>query len=322
LQALRISDEEIAALMSPADFVDSCHKAFQLYGNGEMLNPARRESITQKDGMDVFHLELLGEWCGKYRGKKVIEERSDVKTGRLGDRTAVISLEDIQTGQGVELDADYITNMRTGAAGVLGAKYLGRLPIRKVAILGTGRIAKALALCADVALQPEVICVTSRKEANRKDFAKDVTDLLSCHLQMTDTIEACVAGADAIFAAVPTPTPILTDEMVGPHTHISVLGGDQRTQQVTQSLFLSRLIVPDHADQVLKSGEFLEATASGSQVCWIKDEAGQIKNVGQVALGALENLRGQGVIVYFSGMAIQDVHAASVVWERYQAHNM
>ena len=318
----RISDEEIATLMTPADFVASCHMAYQLYGQGEMVNPARSESLTQEKGMDVFHLELPGEWLGKYRGKKVIEERSDVKTGRLGDRTAVISLEDIQSGQQVNLDADYITNMRTGAAGVLGAKYVCQLPIRKVAILGTGRIAKALALCADVALNPEVICVTSRKETSRIDFAKDMTGKLACSLQMKDTIESCVMGSDAILAAVPTPKPILKDEMVSKNTHISVLGGDQRTQQVAQSLFLSRSIVPDHAKQVLKSGEFLEATASGGTICWVNDGAGQIQNIGHAALGMLENLRGQGVIVYFSGMAIQDVHAASVVWERYRGHKM
>lgn len=322
MQAHRISDEEIATLMTPADFVASCHTAFQLFGKGEMINPSRSESLTQEAGMDVFHLELPGEWQNKYRGKKVIEERSDVQTGRLGDRTAVISLEDIHSGQLVDLDADYITNMRTGAAGVLGASYLCQLPIRTVAIVGTGRISKALALCADVALHPEMICVTSRKEESREGFAKDVADQLSCSLRMTDTIEACVTGADAIFTAVPTPSPILHEEMVTKDIHISVLGGDQRTQQLAQPLFLSRPIVPDHAEQVLKSGEFLEATALGSAIGWVKDGNGQIQNIGHAALGSLENLRGQGTIVYFSGMAIQDVHAASVVWERYQAHKM
>jgi len=319
---LRISDEEIAEFMTPAHFVASCHTAFQLYGKGEMVNPPRSESLTQKEGMDVFHLVLPGEWHGKYRGKKVINERSDVQTGRLGDRTAVISLEDIHSGQRVDLDADYITNMRTGAAGVLGARYLCRVPIRKVAILGTGRIAKALALCADVALHPEVIRVTSRKEKSREEFAQDIAGQLSCPLVMTDTIESCVVGADAIFAAVPTPTPILNDEMVAKTAHISVLGGDQRTQQLTQSLFLSRPVVPDHVEQVLKSGEFLEATALGSAIGWVTDGNGQIQNIGHAALGSLENLRGQGTIVYFSGMAIQDVHAASVVWEHFQTHKM
>ena len=319
---IHISDDEAASLMTPADFVESCHTAFQLYGTGEMINPTREESVHQEDGMDVFHLELPGEWRDKYQGKKVIEERSDVKTGRLGDRSAVIELDDLVLEKQVVLDAEYITNMRTGAAGVLGAQYLCRKPIRKVAILGTGRIAKALALCADVALHPQMICATSRKASSRDAFANDMTSQLACKLEMRTTIADCVADADVILAAVPTPNPVLKKDMVGALTHISVLGGDQRTQQLEQDLFLSRRVVPDHAEQVLKSGEFLTAHEAGGEVLWAKNERGEIQNVGHAALGQLENLRQTGAIVYFSGMAIQDVHAASVVWQRYQVHKV
>lgn len=319
---IKISDDEVASLMTPADFVASCDMAFQLYGRGEMVNPAREESLSQENGMDIFHLELPGEWCGKYRGKKVIEERSDVKTGRLGERSAVIELNDLVQGRQIVLDAEYITNMRTGAAGVLGAKYMCREPITKVAVLGTGRIAKALALCADVALNPQLICATSRKFESREAFANDVSSQLACGLEMRSTIEDCVADADVILAAVPTPTPVLKKDMVDALTHISVLGGDQRTQQLEQDLFLSRRMVPDHAEQVLKSGEFLVAHQAGKDMMWVKNASGDIQNVGHAALGHLENLRQVGAIVYFSGMAIQDVHAASVVWQRYQAHKM
>jgi alanine dehydrogenase len=321
-QIIKISDEDVASFMTPADFVASCDAAFQLYGTGEMVNPAREESLSQEEGMDLFHLVLPGEWTGRYRGQKVIEERSDVKTGRLGERTAKIELEDLKTGHRVVFDAEHITNMRTGAAGVLGAQYLCQRPISKVAILGTGRIAKALALCADVALKPEVIQVTSRSEANREAFANEVADHLTCKLQMMTTIEMCVSEADVVLASVPTPQPVLLKDMVSEHAHISVLGGDQRTQQLEQALFLSRKIVPDHLEQVLKSGEFLSANQAGQEILWVKDGAGMTQHVGHAALGKLENLRGRGAIVYFSGMAIQDVHAASVVWQRYLAYKV
>jgi alanine dehydrogenase len=316
---IRISDDDVSAMMSPADFVASCDAAFQLYGKGEMVNPAREESLTREDDVEVFHLTLPGEWKGKYRGRKIIEEHSDIKTGRLGERTAFIELEDWGGAQRVVLDAEHITNMRTGAAGVLGAKYMCQLPIQKVAILGTGRIAMALARCADVALHPEEIWATSRKAENRRQFANDLDGVLSCKLQMFETIETCVRNADVILAAVPTPTPVLKKGMVTEKVHISVLGGDQRTQQLEQALFLNRQVIPDHSEQVLKSGDFLTAKASGRCISYVKDGTGEIMDVGQAALGTIENLRGQGAIVYFSGMAIQDVHAASVVWERHQS---
>lgn len=302
--------------MSVADFVESCDAAFRLYGAGEMLNPAREESLSQENGEDVFRLRLPGLWPGRYRGEKLIEEHSDVKTGRLGSRVAKIQLEDLKTDYHVVLDAEYITNMRTGAAGVLGAKYLAGAT-KHVAILGTGRIAHALALCADVCLKPEVICATSRKAENREAFARELHSQITCPLNMVDSVARCVQHADVILASVPTPEPIVFETMVDARAHISVLGGDQRTQQLDMDLFLSRPLVPDHADQVLKSGEFIRAQKENSVVQWVKTAQGDIQNIGQAALGGLENLRGQGVIAYFSGMAIQDVHAASQVWERH-----
>jgi alanine dehydrogenase len=318
-KAVKMTDEQIAEVMTPLDFVASCHDAFRLYGQGEMVNPARQESLTRQGDADLFRLVLPGEWIGRYRGRKVIEERSDVTTGRLGERTAVIELEDVQMGLQVMLDAEHITNMRTGAAGVLGARYLCAAPIRQVAILGTGRIARALALCADVALQPQVVQVTSRSAERRAAFARAMGERLQAELRMADTIATCVADADAVLAAVPTPHPILFRHMLKDGAHLSVLGGDRRTQQLDLSLFLSQYVIPDHAEQVLNSGDFLAAQHAGAAVMWVRDAHGVVQTIGQAALGLLEHWRGRGVITYFSGMAVQDVHAAAMAWRRFRA---
>ena len=150
-----ISDEQIASVMTTRDFVESCDEAFRLYGLGKMVNPLRKEEVSREGEMDLFRLVMPGWWKGRFTGQKVIEERSDVKMGRLGSRTAVIELEDVRRDDRITLDAERITNMRTGAAGALGAKYLAESPVRTAAILGTGRIAQALGRCIDVALAPE-----------------------------------------------------------------------------------------------------------------------------------------------------------------------
>ena len=164
-EKLKISDAEIAGILSVEEVVDSCDRAFRLYGSGEVLNPPRREEVRRTEGADLFRLEMPAEWPGRYRARKVIVERSDVSSGRLAGRTAVIELEEVATGRGAVLDAEYLTNMRTGAAGALGVRYLAA-SAEVLAIVGTGRIARALALCADAALGPREIRATSRNPAN------------------------------------------------------------------------------------------------------------------------------------------------------------
>ena len=308
----QISDAEVASVMTTSDFVDSCDQAFRLYGLGEMKNPVREETVLREGELDLFRLVLPGEWIGKFRGQKVIEERSDVLTGRLGDRTAVIELVDLQSGLQAVVDAEFITNMRTGAAGALGAKYLAQTPVECVAILGTGRIAQALARCVDVVLAPTVMKVTSRTQEKREAFVADIGGEISCELMMTDNVEACIDGADAIFTSVPTPNPILTQ--IPYCAHVSVMGGDGRTTQLAPELLKDRPVVPDHHRQVLKSGEFVALNNANQEPKWIKNHRNEVLTVADAVLGHMENLRGKGAIVYFSGMAIQDVHAAAVAW--------
>ena len=161
-------EEAFRSGFSIADFLAACDQAFQLYGRGKVVNPPRSETAAK----NYFRLEMPAEWPGRYRMRKVIEEHSNVDQGRLGQRRASILLEDLERGAELELDADYITDMRTGAAGALGIKYLAQTPIACVAIVGTGRIAQVLALAADQLFELEEIRATSRKAENRQAFQR------------------------------------------------------------------------------------------------------------------------------------------------------
>ena len=63
-EELRISDVEISQVLSVGDFLESCDEAFRLYGLGKMRNLPRREDVREEGGMDLFRLELPGEWPG------------------------------------------------------------------------------------------------------------------------------------------------------------------------------------------------------------------------------------------------------------------
>ena len=310
---LKISDAEIERVLSIGECVASCDRAFRLYGMGQVLNPARREQVRRTEGADVFRLEMPAEWPGRYRARKVIVERSDIAEGRLARRTAVIELDDLATGQRAVLDAEYLTNMRTGAAGVLGVRYLGN-HVEVLAILGTGRISRALALCADAALAPREIRATSRSAANREAFASFIEPRVNARLRIDSSIGDCLGGADAVLTAVPTPGPILGRSDIADGVHLSVIAGDPRTAQLTPELLRSREVVADHPEQALKSGDFLSAGLGRDR--FATDREGRVRTIGDAALGLLEDRRGQGAIAYFTGMAIQDLMAAVAVYER------
>ncbi|MCY3790745.1 MAG: hypothetical protein OXH63_18360 [Gemmatimonadetes bacterium] len=301
---------------STADFLAACHQAFERYGAGVIDNPPRTESVQKRGSLDYFRLDMPAEWPGKFRARKIIEEFSDVATGRLAKREAYIAFEDLQQGRSYRLEAGHITDWRTGAAGALGLQYLAGAAIERVAILGTGRIARTLALSCDALFDLAEIACTSRREANRAAFAKVVEPDLHASLRIATSLETCIAGADAVLTAVPTPQPILTSAALAEVPYLAVLAGDSRTRQLAPEVLYERTVVVDVLAQAQKSGEFRFAAEQGQveQIALARNAEGTVLDIGDAACGRLGTITPSAV--YLTGMGAQDLCAAAMVYRR------
>ena len=314
---IKITDDFIEQNFSPADFVKNCHEALVGYGQGLFTMPPREEKV---DESGRFTLKMPAKIPG-YQGYKFIEELPANVSGKLGQRTAVIRLKP-DNGDEVEIDAEFITNMRTGAAGALGMSYF--VPKTKnISILGTGKISKALALCA-VEFGVETIHVFSRNPENRQKF-KDylVRHSVSNKIVLHDSIPSCVSGVEAILTAVPTPEPILFYKDLPETIYISVMGGDSRTAQLDSEIIEKCVIIPDNLEQCRKSGEFKLALERGyyDKINFAQTD-GRIANIGDAATGKLKPADGIDSIIvgYFTGLAVQDINAARMVYEKFISH--
>ena len=309
-------EETFAHRFSTADFLAACHQAFERYGAGVIDNPPRTESVQKRGALDYFRLDMPAEWPGKFRARKIIEEFSDVATGRLAKREAYIAFEDLQQGRSCRLEAGHITDWRTGAAGALGLQYLAGATIERVAILGTGRIARTLALSCDALFDLAEIACTSRRAANRAAFAEAVEPDLRARLRLATSLEACIAGADAVLTAVPTPQPILTSAALAEVPYLAVLAGDSRTRQLAPEVLYERTVVVDVLAQAQKSGEFRFAAEQGQveQIALARNAEGTVLDIGDAACGRLGAIAPSAV--YLTGMGAQDLCAAAMVYRR------
>ena len=309
-------EETFVHRFSTADSLAACHQAFERYGAGVIDNPPRTESVQKRGSLDYFRLDMPAEWPGKFRSRKIIEEFSDVATGRLAKREAYIAFEDLQQGRSYRLEAGHITDWRTGAAGALGLQYLAGAAIERVAILGTGRIARTLALSCDALFDLAEIACTSRREANRAAFAKAVEPDLHASLRIATSLETCIAGADAVLTAVPTPQPILTSAALAEVPYLAVLAGDSRTRQLAPEVLYERTVVVDVLAQAQKSGEFRFAAEQGQveQIALARNAEGTVLDIGDAACGRLGTITPSAV--YLTGMGAQDLCAAAMVYHR------
>ena len=313
MEYLREADFE--GLFSMGDFLEACHQAYQLYGQGVIINPPREEVVEEREGLDYFGLNMPAEWPGKYRSCKVIEELSDVAEGRLAKREAYIEFEDLQKGELWRLDAGFITDMRTGAAGALGIKYLAGTGVKRVAVLGTGRVSRCLAQACDALFELDEMRCTSRRAENREQFAAEVGPELETPLQMVESIEACVEGVEVVLTAVPTPEPILTVAHLDGVSYVAVIAGDGRTRQVASEVLEGRGVVVDVLEQAQKSGEMRFAGAAGrlAQIQLARGEDGAVLTIGDAACGRLGDAAS---VVYLTGMGALDLCAAAMISRR------
>ena len=311
-----LREEIFAHRFSTTDFLTACHQAFERYGAGVIDNPPRTESVQKRGSLDYFRLDMPAEWPGKFRARKIIEEFSDVATGRLAKREAYIAFEDLQQGRSWRLEAGLITDRRTGAAGALGLQYLAGESIERVAILGTGRIARTLALSCDALFDLAEIACTSRRAANRAAFAEEVEPDLRARLRMATSLEACIAGADAVLTAVPTPQPILTASALAEVPYLAVIAGDSRTCQLEPEVLCERTVVVDVLAQAQKSGDFRFAAEQGQveQIALARNAEGTVLDIGDAACGRLGTIAPSAV--YLTGMGAQDLCAAAMVYHR------
>lgn len=313
---IKIPEEFIRENFTPKDFIDSCHEAFVGYGSGTHTMQSREENLQNgyKNGLDRFTLRMPAKIPG-YEGYKFIEEFSSVGGGNLGkDKTAVIRLKP-ESGEEVEMDAGYITHIRTGAAGALGVRYFVTRP-ESVSILGTGNVAKAAALCT-AELGVAKINAYSRTPEKREEFRRDIGSSVSAEVVLHDSLKSCVADCDAIIAAVPTPEPIIYLSDMQKCRYISCMGGDSRTAQLGEDIMTNVLLIPDNEAQCMKSGDFRKASEGGylGKVRFMKRD-GRVLNIGDAANGRVQAPDGI-VMCYFTGMAVQDIAAAKMIYEKW-----
>lgn len=310
---IELRQEEFEGRLDTAALVAACDQAFRLYGSGALHNPPRSETV--KD--DLFRLEMPAAWPGRYRATKIIEERSDPASGRLGQRQAHIDLEDLVRHRQIRLEADYITDVRTGASGALGLHYLAKTPIRHLALIGTGGVAGSLALAADALLRPRTLRVTSRSAENRAAFVDRYQGRIEAEIQPRASIDACLDGADALMTAVPTAKPILDLGQLQSIGTAAVIGGDSRTRQLDPTVLEQLPVLVDLEAQAKNSGEFKHARQEGGyhRLNFRRRTDGTPADIGDLAAGRLAPARGPQ-LAYFTGLAVLDLCVAAAIYER------
>jgi alanine dehydrogenase len=217
----------------------------------------------------------------------------------------------------------WITDIGTGAAGGVAAKYLARKDSRVAGLVGAGAQARTqlMALCTLYGRLEEAR-VWSRTKETRKAFVDEMKPVCKNITRMipVETVETAIRGADIIVTTTPSRTPVVFNDWISPGVHITCIGADAPGKQELDPNILKRAkIVVDDWEQASHSGEINVPLKQG--IIKPKDVWGEI---GEIAAGLKKGRTSSDEITVFTstGLAIQDAVTANVAYRKAMAQNV
>jgi ornithine cyclodeaminase/alanine dehydrogenase-like protein (mu-crystallin family) len=153
------------------------------------------------------------------------------------------------------LESGFLTALRTGLAGAIGADMLARPDVRTVAIVGAG-VQGILQLEMLLLVRPisgARVCDISPDRA--REFAAQHSSRLGIEIEPVDKLGTAVRNADIVVTATWANEALLHPGMIGPGTHITTLGADQPGKvEVSADLLRSSLFVCDDRELAVTMG--------------------------------------------------------------------
>jgi ornithine cyclodeaminase len=216
---------------------------------------------------------------------------------------ATVVLVDPETGKPrAFMDGNYITTIRTGAAGAVAAVHLAKQDAQVLAVIGTGVQGKIqtegiLNVRPDV---KEVRCfgLTGRSVAEYTVQFQDRVEVKVCN-----SIMAAVEGADIVVTATPATHPLIMGEYLKPGVHINAIGADTKGKsELDESVLTIAEVFTDNLCQSRTIGELQrnpDRTAA---------------EIGDVLLGKHSGRQREEQITVFdsTGIALQDLATAEL----------
>lgn len=267
--------------------------------------------------MDIKSGYLRG--AGIYGHKTVSWFEANASSG-LPELSGVIVVYSAETGMplGV-LDAAYITGVRTGAAGAVGAKYLARPDPEVLAIIGSGNQAffQAAAMLTQFGSLRKVTVCNPRSAAHAESFAASLPgrlavgfgiDASGVEIRATCDGRSALADADVVITVTPSRSPVVKCEWVRPGTHFSCIGADMPgKQELEGEICAGARVFVDDMEHCVSSGEIELPIKQG-----LMSAAEVAGNIGELVLGKKRGRLDPDQITVFdaTGMALLDIAAA------------
>jgi ornithine cyclodeaminase/alanine dehydrogenase len=211
------------------------------------------------------------------------------------------------------IEADYLGQVRTGAASGVATRCLAQPHAALVGCYGAGKQARTqlLAICA---VRPiKRVAVFSRSAENRQRFAEEMSRECGVEVVPVDRPELAARGQEIVVTATSASEPVLRGEWIEDGTHLNSVGSNFLSKaeiDVATVRRANRIVVDSKEQCKIEAGDLAPAVEAGV-IRW-----SDLIELGSVLVGKAPGRGGPSEVTLFKsvGLAIEDVTTAARVY--------
>ncbi len=252
MPVLYLSEDDVKRVLTVEMALEAVETGLRKMGLEEAFNNPRSRCQTDHTTLHVLPA------AAKTLGVIGFKAYTTTCTGTLFH----VTLYDAKSGEMTALmRADWLGQMRTGAASAVASKYLARTDAATVGLYGTGRQARTQLLALSKIRPLKKAMVWSPKEESRNRFATQLS--AECGIPVEPVADArAAADNDILITATSAREPFLKGEWLSPGQHLNVVGSNflSKAEVDVEVIRRANLICIDSQDQgKLEAGDFVAA---------------------------------------------------------------
>jgi ornithine cyclodeaminase/alanine dehydrogenase-like protein (mu-crystallin family) len=298
-----LNEDQVRAVLSYDDLIPAIRQALMDFSAGRAVQPVR---TVMRVPSGTAWFAVMPAVYGRVMGAKMVAFYPENAALEKHTHMAMIQLFRSDTGEPLAvMDGRLITEMRTAAVSAVAIDLLARPQPKVLAILGSGVQARSHVQALAKIRSFEEIRVWSRSPEHAQTFAAEIGARVT-------SAEEAVSGADVVLALTSSPVPILFGKWLKQDAMVCAIGAATPDRRELDDEAMRGVVLVESREAALReAGDILLAHAQ------VTAEIGELLKSGQV--DRLDR-KDRPVIFKSVGIAIEDIAAAKLVYDRFTAH--
>ncbi|PYU38298.1 MAG: ornithine cyclodeaminase [Acidobacteria bacterium] len=302
---LHISEAEARAVLTMPMAVEAVEAISRKQATGEVVvHPRRRFELP---GGGFFHYMAAADFS---LGFVAMKQYTFVR----GKLRFLVPIYEMSTGDLLALiEADYMGQLRTGAASGVATKYLARKDASVAAIIGTGGQAKTQLEAVATVRKLESARAYGRDAAKCEKFSEEMAKRLGIPVHICSSAAEAVHGADIVSTATTASQPVVFGANLSPGAHINAIGANHahKRELDDEAVASADIIVVDSVEQSRQEAGDLIIAFHGDESCWTG-----VKKLSEIVAGKASGRTSDTEVTLFksNGIASWDLAVAIKVY--------